>query len=171
MKCPACQQTLSELRAGDITVDVCRRGCGGVWFDDREIKKFDEESEIRGTAILSVERGANVRIGDDGIRYCPKCQSEELCKRFYDIQNQVQVDQCLKCSGIWLDPGELKTIRGQYATERDRNAAADAYLEGHLQNTKAEVAEGYKARFEKRQDDTSFKGTLRSVVSLLLVDK
>ena len=36
MKCPACGNTLHEMNAGSVTVDVCTEGCGGIWFDRNE---------------------------------------------------------------------------------------------------------------------------------------
>lgn len=163
MKCPACVNQLSELVAGEVTVDVCRGGCGGVWFDNREIRKFDEDSEVEGEKILAVEVGSNVIKNQGNVRYCPKCSDEVLCRRFYDIKNQVEVDQCLKCSGIWLDTGELNTIRHQYKTEKDRYAAADIYLDDQLKITENEIKNDFKNELTHWKDDTSFKGILRNL--------
>ena len=33
MKCPACFNELTELQVGNLTVDACQGGCGGIWFD------------------------------------------------------------------------------------------------------------------------------------------
>ena len=41
MKCPACYNELTPRRAGQITVDVCDGGCGGIWFDNFELKRVD----------------------------------------------------------------------------------------------------------------------------------
>lgn len=166
MKCPGCKRELSELAAGEVTVDVCRGGCGGVWFDDRELKKFDEQSEVDGELILTAEKDANIRPTDTAPRSCPRCPDEVLCRRFYDIQNQVTVDQCLKCSGIFLDTGELQAIRGQYRTESDRNAAADAYLSSYLDATKEKLGQGYDERLRKWETDVELRGTLRSLFAV-----
>jgi len=42
MNCPACGNILEQMTVGDVTVDVCQRGCGGIWFDNFELEKFDE---------------------------------------------------------------------------------------------------------------------------------
>ena len=39
MNCPACNNILQQMKIKDVTLDVCNHGCGGVWFDDNEIKK------------------------------------------------------------------------------------------------------------------------------------
>ena len=41
MICAACQGELSPLLVRGVTVDVCRDGCAGIWFDNFELKKFD----------------------------------------------------------------------------------------------------------------------------------
>ncbi len=37
MKCPACGNTLTQMNADTITVDVCKEGCAGIWFDNYEL--------------------------------------------------------------------------------------------------------------------------------------
>ncbi|MFN8392082.1 MAG: zf-TFIIB domain-containing protein [Bdellovibrionota bacterium] len=140
MKCPACQNSLTQLQAGDVTVDVCKGGCGGVWFDDREIKNFDEEAEVLALPICNVERSPNPRLKLGAVRSCPRCGDDAvLCRRYFDVHGQVEVDQCLTCSGIWLDAGELDTIRKQYKTEDERNAAAESYLYAQLRDTEEKL--------------------------------
>ena len=41
MKCPACENELTDKDVGGVTVDICNGGCGGLWFDNFEFKKFD----------------------------------------------------------------------------------------------------------------------------------
>ena len=43
-------------------------------------------------------------------------------------KRQVTVDECPECGGHWLDPGELATIRTEYASETDRERAAQEYF-------------------------------------------
>jgi Zn-finger nucleic acid-binding protein len=133
MKCPACNNQLSPLTAGDVVVDVCRDGCGGVWFDDREIEKFDEQAEVDGEKIMQIMSSGKPALNDT--RCCPKCSDEVLCKTFFDVQRRVRIDQCLRCSGIWLDAGELQAIRGQYQTVQEREQAEGEYLGSQLKET------------------------------------
>ncbi|HQH27210.1 MAG TPA: zf-TFIIB domain-containing protein [Oligoflexia bacterium] len=167
IKCPVCRNSLTEIQAGDVKVDICDGGCGGVWFDECELKKFDEAHEIDGEKIIGAKRSESARIDYDAVRYCPRCPDEAMCKRYYDIKNQVEVDQCLKCSGIWLDVGELITIRSQYATEADRQNAADQYMEGLLRQTKEGLAQDAKVRLEQWEEEVSFRGTMRSLLRVL----
>ena len=38
MNCPACGNVMTEVTAGDIRVDACKGGCGGLWFDEWELR-------------------------------------------------------------------------------------------------------------------------------------
>jgi len=136
MNCPACDKQLKEISTGEVKVDVCNSGCRGVWFDEFELKKFDEPHEFQAQIIFaSTEQPGKVNR-EEKVRYCPRCTGEVLWRRFNDIKDEVEVDQCPKCSGIWLDLGELLTIRSQYKTEAERQKAADEYLSGQLDAAK-----------------------------------
>ncbi|MCK4626285.1 MAG: zf-TFIIB domain-containing protein, partial [Phycisphaerae bacterium] len=71
MKCPACGRELVEMVAGSITVDVCKGGCGGVWFDNFELQKVDNQSESAGEALLDIERDENVAVDHEARKKCP----------------------------------------------------------------------------------------------------
>lgn len=128
MKCPACGNELSRAVAGDVTVDVCRGGCGGVWFDQFELKKMDEPQEAIGEAILDIPTGQGVRVDHGPRRRCPKCAEVPMTRHFYSVRKQVQADECPQCGGFWLDLGELKTIRSEFKSEEERTKAAEQYF-------------------------------------------
>ena len=56
MNCPACGNVLEEMKVGDVMVDVCQGGCGGIWFDNYELEKFDEPHESAGEELLARQR-------------------------------------------------------------------------------------------------------------------
>jgi Zn-finger nucleic acid-binding protein len=45
MTCPACNRTLTAVTIVSMTVDVCREGCAGVWFDQGELSLLDGVTE------------------------------------------------------------------------------------------------------------------------------
>ena len=128
MKCPACNAKLKVMKVGAYEVDVCLDGCGGIWFDENEIKGYDESVEFDIDKDLN-ERGTFQSPKITTARKCPRCGDEVvLWRRGYGAENPVQVDQCPKCSGIWLDHNELTAIRSQYKTEQERKAVGDKML-------------------------------------------
>ncbi|MBD3335233.1 MAG: hypothetical protein GF355_06925 [Candidatus Eisenbacteria bacterium] len=145
MKCPACGHAMQEKRAGKVTVDVCDGGCGGIWFDRFEFQKVDEAHESAGESLLEVRRSAERPVGLQEKRHCPRCGDVVLMRHFLSSKRQVEVDECGRCAGIWLDAGELGAIRRQYATDEERRRATEAYFDEvfgeSLQRLQAESAE------------------------------
>jgi len=128
MKCPACSNSLQEMTVGDVTVNVCRGGCGGIWFDNFELKKFDEPHESQGQALLDIERDESLIIDRAKRLNCPKCDDIVMMRHFFSVKKQVEVDECPGCGGFWLDAGELCKIRSLFNTEEERHEAADEYF-------------------------------------------
>ena len=106
MKCPACSNELQEMTVADVTVDVCKGGCGGIWFDNLELKKFDAPHESAGQALLNVERDETVQVDRTKRLKCPKCDDIVMMRHFFSVKKDVEVDECPGCGGFWLDAGE-----------------------------------------------------------------
>lgn len=128
MKCPACNSDLKQVKVSDLVVDVCQSGCGGIWFDNFELEKVDEQHETLGEELLQVPRNQNIPVDHSETRPCPKCENIYMRKHFASVRREVELDECPGCAGVWLDCGELKQLRNQYATEEDRENAAQSYF-------------------------------------------
>lgn len=129
MECPACGNQLREMTAGDVVVDVCRGGCGGIWFDNYELKKFDEPHEEAGQDLLDLERDESIAVDHSAERKCPKCDDVVMMRHFFSIKREVELDECPGCGGMWLDAGELGKIRSLYESEEQRRQAAKEYFD------------------------------------------
>ncbi len=125
MKCPACSHTLSHIVVNEVELDICKGGCGGIWFDNFEFKKFDEPHEYAGDELLNVERGTGISVDHSTKRHCPKCSTITMMRHFFSIKKQVEIDECAGCAGIWLDTGELSEIRSLFDSEEARHQAAE----------------------------------------------
>ena len=128
MKCPACDKELTQMNVADIVVGVCQGGCGGIWFDNFELKKFDEPHEAAGQALLEIEKDPGAKVDPEARRKCPKCDGITMMRHFFSVKREVTVDECGGCAGVWLDPGELRNIREMFPSEEARHDAADAYF-------------------------------------------
>ena len=131
--------------AGDITVDVCKGGCGGIWFDSFELRKVDEPHESAGEVLLDIERNKGITIDYSKRRRCPKCDDIIMMRHFYSVKKQVAVDECPSCGGYWLDVGELAMIRKEFTTEETRRRAADEYF--------SEIFDTQLAKMRAKSDD------------------
>lgn len=128
MKCPACNNGLTPMQAGEVTVDICKEGCGGIWFDNFELKKFDEPHESEGEILLDIPKKNSLKVDVQGKRGCPKCPDIKMHQHFFSVKRHVTVDECAQCAGIWLDAGELGQIRSLFKTEKERKEAAQKYF-------------------------------------------
>ncbi|HYG24104.1 MAG TPA: zf-TFIIB domain-containing protein [Verrucomicrobiae bacterium] len=111
MNCPACSHPLTQIEIGSLCVDICRGGCGGIWFDTFELQQVDEPEEYVGEALVHVPRDPNVRVDPSRRKECPRCTQMKLKRRLYSPQIAIEVDECPACGGFWLDGGELEHIR------------------------------------------------------------
>ena len=111
MRCPACSSGLSSLDANSIIVEICSDGCGGAWFDREELSKFDEEHEAAPFTLLRPMSNQKVVVDHSKTRHCPKCASSVLSKKLFDEEYMIDFDYCAGCEGVWLDLGELMTMR------------------------------------------------------------
>lgn len=128
MLCPACNHSLTSVETGGVTVDACDGGCGGLWFDNFELKKFDEPLESEGESLLHIQRNPGVQVNPEERRPCPKCADITLRRHFFSVKRKVELDECGMCGGVWLDAGELAGIRDLYNTEAERKKAAADYF-------------------------------------------
>jgi len=116
------------MTVGGISVDVCRNGCGGVWFDNFELQKVDEKHESAGESLLQIPKKPDIAVDHNQQRLCPKCENQKMMKHFMSVKREVELDECPACGGFWLDAGELGQIRRQFETEADRKGAAEKYF-------------------------------------------
>jgi Zn-finger nucleic acid-binding protein len=153
MTCPACGTELRTETRGGITVETCDGGCGGIWFDHYELQKVDEPAESAGEELLNVDRNPAVEVDVTARHACPHCNDGTIMMRHFEsVRRKVSVDECPACGGIWLDAGELRTIRSEYPNEAARHDAAAAYfsemfdgeLEAEHAKTMAELASAQK---------------------------
>lgn len=125
MQCPACGKVLQEVIAGEIRLDACVSGCGGIWFDQLELKRLDEQHEALGETLLNLPEATAVPANPDEKRQCPRCDGQVMLRWFYSPQRRVNVDHCPNCGGHWLDAGELFAIRALYSNDTEREQAID----------------------------------------------
>lgn len=116
MKCPACGHALANRHVGTIVVDVCDGGCGGVWFDNFELRKVD----VAGAeAIRGVPRDLSLHVDRESRRKCPRCDSQWMLRRYFSRLKRTVIDECPACAGIWLDAGEFDAIQQELSESPD----------------------------------------------------
>lgn len=149
--CPACGKKMHKIfiEHTGFHIDICLDGCGGIFFDNREFKQFDEQVE-NIEAIEHATAGKNFYQADENFkRYCPVCKTP-MVKNFSSANRNIEIDECYVCGGKFLDNQELQKIRAEYETEADRsNAVIHSFIKS--------LPEGYAAELKN-------SGTLEGVI-------
>ena len=128
MKCPRTGVQLKEVEIEGIRIDVSP-ACGGVWFDNYEFSKFDEEHESAGDQLIEILGELKTEhLNLDARIYCPRDPGIVMMRHYFSSQRQVEIDECPQCGGIWLDAGELTRIREMFPTEEARAEAGRALV-------------------------------------------
>ncbi|HCF60609.1 MAG TPA: hypothetical protein DFS52_21745 [Myxococcales bacterium] len=118
-RCPSCRSEMNLVEARKLELDACPK-CGGFWFDGGELEPVAGGQAVRSLAE-SARRGAAQckSCGQElGPRHheCVKCGSPApLCPECGDVLRVgnlrgVSLDVCLRCSGVYLDRGELQVV-------------------------------------------------------------
>lgn len=116
-----------ETFGPNIIIDVCPK-CKGIWLDKGELGKLLKDKKLAN--YLTKHIGTKSRSP----MVCPRCGMT------MDIESadNIDVDVCLTCGGVWLDQGELDKLKFK----------SEAGFEGDPQVKKEELEEErrYKAK-------------------------
>ncbi|HTL53007.1 MAG TPA: zf-TFIIB domain-containing protein [Planctomycetota bacterium] len=115
--CPACKRPMVTLQIGNISVDFCRLGCKGLWFDPHELQQVDEQNKGFGDALAEALDAAPRMRGNQPVA-CPCCQTRMHTQVYH--ATGVYVDICYVCGGHFFDSGELQQIRNLSGSARQR---------------------------------------------------
>ena len=125
INCPACNNKMDKIfiqRLGR-NIDICAK-CGGIFFDNREFKLFDEKVERIEEIEKFIEGKELMKIRNEGKRICPSCGATMVKNNM-----GVKVDDCYTCGAKFLDGGELQEYRGEFNTDKERSDAFSVFLD------------------------------------------
>jgi Zn-finger nucleic acid-binding protein len=118
---------ISPLMPAKMGAEECGLS-GGMWFDRFELQKVDDPHKSAGEKLLDINRDTTVVVDHNAKLNCPKCEDAIMMRHFFSVKKEVEVDECPKCAGYWLDSGELGRIRNQFNSEEEREHAAQEYF-------------------------------------------
>lgn len=135
MNCPACGKQMKKffIEDANVNVDICTEGCGGIFFDNRELEKFDEQHENAEEIFKELEGKEFAPQNEQEVRICPIC---DVPMSKLGGKDSVQIDVCNVCGGKFLDHGELEKIReatGKEYKESEKDKAIFNALEEESQ--------------------------------------
>ncbi len=104
LDCPKCWVAMEkeevEILGPNIVIDICP-DCGGIWLDRSELNKLLKDRKLSNYLTKHIGTQSKSQL------VCPRCGW------LMDLEpaEEVEVDVCLKCGGVWLDYGELEKLR------------------------------------------------------------
>lgn len=120
--CPACGAKLLQMTCEDLVLDVCRNGCGGVWFDNFELRQATKSiRSIEEDWLPRTTTNRPIHADPSSKRPCPKCDGIRMLRHLFSDSCHIEIDECPSCGGIWLDSGEFEQI---YASMNRQDVAA-----------------------------------------------
>ena len=127
--CPRTRTPLKKVTLDGITLDISE-ACGGVWFDNFELRKFADVEDSAGDALVELlEPYYCAEIDHEERLSCPRCDGIVLMRSFYSPKMQVEIDTCPSCGGVWLDPGDLGRMRALFGSEEEREQYVQTFVE------------------------------------------
>lgn len=111
IECPACGKTMKKIfiPSAGINVDICSESCGGLFFDNQELQKFNKLSDDISEIKNLLEGKTFISVDENQTRICPSCGKPMVKTSIKGLG--VQIDTCYTCGGVFLDNGELDIIR------------------------------------------------------------
>ncbi len=98
---------------------ACQGGCAGLWFDRYEIKKINSSNFGSGRDLLGITQIEGLRLFRNVDHICPKCETTIFLRHFFDRKRGLEVDQCPRCGGIWVEMGKILEGK-QLETEKEK---------------------------------------------------
>lgn len=139
MNCPACHKPMKKiyLENQKFNIDICLDGCGGIFLDNREIKKLDESTDDINPIIEAVKNKEFEKVDESAKRICPACGHLMVKNNASHLAN-VQIDECYNCGGKFFDKDELVKFRNEFESEEDRIKAFNEYSKSVVASANAE---------------------------------
>ncbi len=108
MNCPVDHAKMRPIGSKGITLDWCEL-CDGIWLDAAELAHLTgSPTDLPDLPPQPAGTGRKPSHSEKRAD-CPRC-SQPLEETDYGGELAVQVDRCARCSGLWLDRGELQGI-------------------------------------------------------------
>lgn len=111
------RSALESTPSGRIEIDYCP-ACRGIWFDGGELEAllkqprgnvldFDSPLWTEGRTSIPCPRHRSERMRERGLS---TARAGSLLSRLPGDVDVLNIDQCPRCHGIWLDSGELDQL-------------------------------------------------------------
>ena len=105
MNCPRCKEKMSPTNCSGISANTCMY-CNGMWLSNSTLESL-LHLDSNAPSTKELQESFKSQQDKDTDRKCPSCSGETLSQIHI---HGVELDLCSKCSGLFFDEGELKTV-------------------------------------------------------------
>lgn len=134
VECPKCgvdaKRKEVEIFGPNIQIDICPK-CKGIWLDHGELNKLLKNKKLSDYLTKDIGTQSKSEL------ICPRCGG------LMDIESadEIDVDVCLSCNGVWLDKGELKGLKTKSKTgfSKDEIKKAEERYEDMVQKSRNSI--------------------------------
>lgn len=127
MNCPIEKTELIDHTETGVAFHFCRE-CHGMFFSKAQLLgclKTDKVSvEVLGQPNIFYDVTQKIIR-----RCCPSCESPTMLNKILD---DIAIDVCEECKGVWLDAGELDKILGRHQQKKPKGGEAAKKSESEL---------------------------------------
>ena len=149
-RCPLCDTEMREVSAHAnpgqmIILDQCGK-CGGIWCDKWELFPIDPQEASRLDPLDEKLLQNPVKIEEKPL-YCPRCGVQLLV--FHDplLPQEIHLERCPRCDGIWLNRGQFSLFKHFQEKTRAEKLGPEETLHGLIhasQNPQSWVTTGVR---------------------------
>jgi Zn-finger nucleic acid-binding protein len=153
LRCPQCDVPMNEVtvRANPgslIQLDQCHR-CGGIWCDKWELFPIDPDEAER---LDSLDEKLLAALTEPVPKtfYCPRCTSKLARLKEPLLPEEIVLQRCSRCEGIWLNCGQMTRYKSYQKSTRLKKmgiTSAIRKLPDACQDPKAWVVTGTNGMF------------------------
>ncbi|MFT6071112.1 MAG: Zn-finger nucleic acid-binding protein [Bacteriovoracaceae bacterium] len=105
MECPRClSDKIAPFNHEGVEFDFCS-SCHGIWTDKGELSNYVETRNDLPQKSNLLSEGRQTELN------CPKCPETKLIEIPYLNSEDLLLDKCPTCKGIWLDSKELGSVQ------------------------------------------------------------
>jgi len=122
MDCPNCEERLSETNSDGLLTFECNY-CECRWIGGAVIQKLLTK-EPSSRVSLEIFATIHTQSTPSETKQCPSCESMHLS--ICQIQN-IELDICSKCNGVFFDKGEIQQFLPNTHKPNYKKAANTAF--------------------------------------------
>ena len=115
LNCPKCNGHLEAVIYSGVEIDRCQN-CNGMWFDHLEAETLKKISGSETVDIGNAKIAACLFNQVKGDIKCPRCR-ESMIQMLDMDRYSIWYEKCFECEGVWLDAGEFKQFKRNFATK------------------------------------------------------